>query len=288
MTSEPRTPSRQRRLAGRGATLAVTEYDGDGPPLVLLHGIGSRGVSWWPVVDALAANVRLYALDLRGHGASDRPAAGYLFPDYAADLAAVVDGLDLARPAVLGHSLGGLVALTWAADHPDGAAALVVEDPSLRTVPGILTAFDGWMALNALSVEEAAAVYRREHPDWTDADCRRRAESITAVAPAVFAELRADAAAVLAAADGRDRIAPLAAIRCPVLLVHGDPETGGMVAPADADRLVATLPDVRLVRIPGGGHDLHRERTEAFLAAVVPFLRKFGAAGATVAASARR
>lgn len=273
MTGRPRTPARERAVSANGQSLAVTEYAGpadDAPPLVLLHGIGSRAVSWWPVVDPLAARFRLYAVDLRGHGASSKPPTGYLLPDYAADLAALLDVLGSERPRLLGHSLGGLVVLNWAVAHPTRAAAIALEDTALRSQPGILEAFDGWLALNALSPKDAAAYFQREHPDWTTEDCRRRAESITGTTRAVFAELRADSAANLA--NGTDRLGPLAAIRSPVLLVHGDPEAGSMVVPNDAARLAATLPNARLARVPGAGHGIHRERTEAFLAAVLPFL----------------
>ena len=157
MTSEPQTPGRARAIATGGPTLAVTEYGGDGPPLVPLPGIGSRGVSWWPVVDDLAARFRLYVPDLRGHGASAKPPTGYLLPDYAADLAALLDALGLERPLLLGHSLGGLVALTWAVDHPARAAAIALEETALRSQPEILAAFDGWLALSAMPLDAAAA-----------------------------------------------------------------------------------------------------------------------------------
>jgi len=254
--------------------LAVTEYSGDGPPLVLVHGIGTRGVSWWPVIDDLAARFQVYALDQRGHGASDKPAAGYLLADYAADLAAVIAALALDRPAVIGHSLGGLVALSWASDHPSGSRALVVEDPALRPRPEILQAFDGWLALAAMPLSEVAAYYRGEHPNWTVNDCRRRAESITATAPAVFAELRADTARRLI--DGGDRIAEMATIDVPTLLIHGDAAAGSMAVPEDVARFAAEVPGARTVRVPGAPHDIHRERPTEFLAAVMPFLERVG------------
>ena len=271
MASQPRTPGHERTIAANGLTLAVTEYPAVGkPPLLLLHGIGSRSVSWWPVGDGLAAHAHLYAVDLRGHGASAKPASGYRLADYAADLAATLDVLGLARPFILGHSLGALVVLTWAVVNPERAAAIVLEDPPLRAQPETLGAFDGWLALNALPVEQAAAYYRSEHPDWTEEDCRRRAESITVTAPAVFAELRAEAEVQLEAED--EWIGALGAIRSPLLLVHGDREAGSRVMPEDAARFVTGVPGARLAHVSGVGHDIHREAPDAFVAAVVPFL----------------
>lgn len=264
---------RERRVATELTTLAVTEWPGDGPPLVLLHGIGSRAASWLPVAETLAERFRLYAPDFRGHGASDKPARGYLVADYAADLAALLDALGLERPLVVGHSLGALVALDWAAADPERPAKVVVEDPPLRTEAGILEAFDGWLALNALSLPEAAAHYAAERPDWTAEECRWRAESITAAEPAVFAELRAEAAANLAAGrvERLDSLG-LGRIAAPTLLVAGDPALGSMTRPEDAARFAEVLPDARLASVAGAGHRVHADQPEAFLAAVVPFL----------------
>jgi N-formylmaleamate deformylase len=270
MVSQPRTPGRERRIAAGGVEIAVTEYEADGPPLLLLHGIGSRGVSWWPVLDALAAHTRPIALDLRGHGASAKPETGYLLPDYARDLAAVVAALGLERPAILGHSLGALVALEWAKTDHLLAAALILEDPPLRPQPSILQGFDGWLALRSLPVEQAAAYYRSEHPDWTEEDCRRRAESITATAESVFAELRTEAEVLLEAGD--DRIGALPPIAAPTLLVHGDADAGSLTLPADVARFTAAVPGSQVARIPGAPHNVHQEFPDAFLDAVIPFL----------------
>jgi pimeloyl-ACP methyl ester carboxylesterase len=271
MTEPPDTPFHNRKISTGELSLAVTEFEAPAgaPELILLHGIGSRAVSWWPVVDALAADFRLLAPDLRGHGSSDKPASGYLLPDYARDLAGLIAALEPRRPRLLGHSLGGLIALTWAADHPADAAAIALEDTSLSGGQRVAPAFDGWLALSRMTIDEAAAYYAKEYPAWSNEDCRRRAESITATAPGVFEELRDQALQ----ADPPDRLAGLAAIRSPMLFVHGDIESGGMVLPGDAARFAETLPTARVIRLPGAGHNIHRDDTERFLAAALPFLR---------------
>ena len=222
--------------------------------MVLLHGIGSRGQSWWPVIDPLAARFHLYQLDLRGHGASGKPSAGYLVEHYAADLNAALDALDLqsGEPRIMGHSLGALVTLYWASQRPSLAAALVVEDPSLRVPPDIVEAFDGWQQLAALTPEQAAAWYRQEYPDWSDEDCLRRAETITSTAPGVFAEMRAEAQDALARGT-TDRMHILSSVQSPTLLLYGSAELGSMVAPADAERFVQIMPRGRAIQLPGPG-----------------------------------
>ena len=274
MVGIPQTVGRERTIAAGEVEIAVTEFPNPGrPPVVLLHGIGSRGQSWWPVIDPLAARFHLYQLDLRGHGASGKPSAGYLVEHYAADLNAALDALDLqsGEPRIMGHSLGALVTLYWASQRPSLAAALVVEDPSLRVPPDIVEAFDGWQQLAALTPEQAAAWYRQEYPDWSDEDCLRRAETITSTAPGVFAELRAEAQEALARGT-TDRMHILSSVQSPTLLLYGSAELGSMVAPADAERFVQIMPRGRSIQIPGAGHSLHRDASDAFLAAVIPFL----------------
>ena len=272
MTSSPQVAGRERVIASGDVDIAVVEFPHPGrPPVILLHGIGSRGESWWPVIDPLAERFHLFQLDLRGHGASGKPPAGYLMDDYAADLDVALDVLDLEQPRIVGHSLGALITLYWASRRPTRAAALVLEDPPLRTPPDILESFDGWMQLAALTPAEAAAWYRQENPDWSDEDCWRRAETITSTARGVFSELRAEAAAALA--TGRtDRTHILAGVQSPALLLHGSPELGSMVDLEDIARFREFMPQARTLELTTAGHSLHRDATGEFLAAVIPFL----------------
>ena len=272
MQGEPSTAQARRTIDTARGTIALREAPNPAaPPLVLLHGIGSRAESWWPVLDPLAARFHLYALDLRGHGGSQQPESGYLIDDYAADLEDVLDVLGLERPNVLGHSLGALTTLAWALAHPERAAKIVVEDPPLRTKPEVLDAFDGWMQLNALPPDAAAAWYHGEYPEWTEEECRRRAESITSAHPAVFREMRAFSAALLNGARS-ERVDDFAALQPPTLLLRGDLALGGMTRPEDADRLAALARDVRVEFVPDAGHSIHRDQPEVFVEAVVRFL----------------
>jgi pimeloyl-ACP methyl ester carboxylesterase len=274
VTSTPVAASRQHAIIANGASIAVTEFPSPGsPPLVLLHGIGSRGSSWWPVIDALAGHFHLYQIDLRGHGASDKPEHGYAIEVFAEDLQGVLETLDLGRPAIMGHSLGGLVTLYWASQHPTAAAALVLEDPPLHTLPEILPAFDGWIQLASLPPEQAAAWYHQEYPHWTLDDCQRRAEAITGTAVGVFADLRAASAYALEIGD-TDRTPILAGVQSPALLLRGNPDLGGMATLEDAARFQEFLPHGEVVEITEAGHGLHRDATERFLDVVVPFLQR--------------
>lgn len=274
MSSQPQTRTQERTISANGVEVVVAEYPLPGrPALVLLHGIGSRGESWWPVADALAEQFHLYQVDLRGHGASAKPESGYQMATLVADLDAVLDALGLDRPLVMGHSLGALITLLWASEHPGKAAAIVLEDPPLRILPEILEAFDGWQQLAALTPEQAAAWYQQEYPDWSLEDCLRRAETITSTAPGVFADLRAESADALANGT-TDRLPSLATISSPALLLRGNLEMGGLTLPDDADRFLEIVPSSTAVYIAEAGHGLHRDAIDPFLAAVLPFLQQ--------------
>ncbi|MFM9106632.1 MAG: alpha/beta fold hydrolase, partial [Chloroflexota bacterium] len=148
--------------ASPGIDIAVTEWPSPGnPPLLVLHGIGSCAQTWDNVAPALAERHHLYVLDHRGHGASAKPDTGYLLPDYAADLDAIIANLGIpdAHLNILGHSLGALITMTWAADNPGRARRILLEDPPLRMVPEILEAYDGWVQLNAMPPAQVAAWY---------------------------------------------------------------------------------------------------------------------------------
>lgn len=99
------------------------------PPVVLLHALGEASADWAPVAEALAPSWRVYAPDLRGHGASDWP-GGYTIDQLTADLAAFLDALGLERVTLGGHSAGAAPAYRYAARHPQRVARLILEDPA--------------------------------------------------------------------------------------------------------------------------------------------------------------
>lgn len=131
-------------------------YDvtGDGPPLVLVHGITESRRAWDPLVPSLAEHHTVVAVDMRGHGESG-PGASYDPMAMAADVAAVVAHVDLGRPVVVGHSMGGIVVTAYAAAHPcrgvinvDQSIALGEFQEMVRGAEPLLRsdAFDGLMA----------------------------------------------------------------------------------------------------------------------------------------------
>ena len=237
---------------------------------MLLHGIGSRYVSWWPVIGTLADHFRLIIPDLRGHGDSDKPPNGFNFEDYADDLNGLLDAYGIERPFIIGHSLGALTALNWASTQPAKAAKIVLEDPPTTSGHGDTDMLEGWLALSSGTIEEAVAMYRERFPEWTEEERYRRAISITSTAPGVFQDL----IDLIDAGGYADWLELAKKIQTPILIVHGELDHGSSTKPEIVAQFEAANPNIRSTVIPGGGHSLHRDNTEEFLAATIPFLLK--------------
>src|ERR1700737_4332791 len=92
---------------------------GSGPALLLIHGVGDKSASWEPVHAKLAQRFTVIAPDLLGHGESDQPRADYSLPAFANAMRDLLAVLDIDRVTVVGHSLGGGVAMQFAYQYPE-------------------------------------------------------------------------------------------------------------------------------------------------------------------------
>jgi 3-oxoadipate enol-lactonase len=118
------------RARTAGIELAYRSWGPAGaPPAVLLHALGEQSSDWAQVAAALAPAYRVYAPDLRGHGASDWP-GGYTFEQLVTDLEGFIGALGLDQVTLVGHSVGAPSAYLYAARHPDRVVRLVLEEPA--------------------------------------------------------------------------------------------------------------------------------------------------------------
>jgi pimeloyl-ACP methyl ester carboxylesterase len=240
-------------------------------PVVLLHGLFGAARNWGTVQKRLAvAGRRVIALDLRNHGTSPRaPAMDY--PALAADVAETLAALGAPRAAVIGHSMGGKVAMVLALTQPEAVARLVVADIAPAANPPALRPYVA--AMQALPL----------HPGLT----RREADAALAGAvpqPGIRAfllqSLRPGGAAPAWELE-------LAAIGAAMPEIEGFPALGGHYAgpvlvlagersdyirPEHHARFLALFPTCRFATVLGAGHWLHAENPEGFVAAVEPFL----------------
>ncbi len=278
----------QRRdsdIAVNGLSLRLTEWGPrDGRPLFMLHGIRGYAETFAGIARTLQPEFRVLAYDQRGRGASDwDPARNYYTDAYVADLAGVADALGLERFDLLGHSMGGIAAIVFAAAHPRRVRRLVIEDAGpaayegsagaariqreLRETPesfaDIGAAREYLRALRP-SVPEAAREERLRHmlkPDgaggWT---WRHDHAGIAAT------RLDPDPARVV------DLWPPVAALACPTLVLRGG--RSDYLQAATARDMAARNPNVAWTEIAGAGHYIHDDQPDAFAQAVGEFLRR--------------
>ena len=110
------------------------DWGGDGPPLVMLHGLTGHAHTWDHTAAALSARYHVYALDQRGHGDTDW-ASRYGIPAMLGDLLGFLDALQLPVVTLMGLSMGGIVAYQFTAAHPERVSRLVVLDIGPEIAP---------------------------------------------------------------------------------------------------------------------------------------------------------
>jgi pimeloyl-ACP methyl ester carboxylesterase len=130
-----------RRVVGSGGVeLAVHHLGGDGPPLMAVHATGFHGRCWWPLASVLVPHFSVWAIDLRGHGASDKdPSGTYDWSRFAADLLAAVDAIGGSGWTAIGHSLGGGVIMLAESARPGTFTAAACYEPVVMPPAGVPT-----------------------------------------------------------------------------------------------------------------------------------------------------
>jgi pimeloyl-ACP methyl ester carboxylesterase len=251
--------------------LAATEY-GEGPPVAILHGLFGSGRNWRSIAQQLAATHRVLAFDLRNHGSSPW-AADMSYDEMAEDLRASFRTRGIGRAALLGHSMGGKVAMLAALLHPAEIDRLVVVDIAPAANPPGLLAF-----VRAMRAVDLDGITRRGEVD------ARLNNAIPDAAERAFLLQN------LIVDDGKARWRlNLEAIERNFLQILSFPELPAgtayrgpalFLAGARSDYIRAEhepgiqrlFPQARITRVEGAGHWLHAEQPQAFLETVGPFL----------------
>jgi pimeloyl-ACP methyl ester carboxylesterase len=269
-------PAAERLVVGQRGQLRVIDKNPSGAreTVLLVHGYGSSSASYAPVMDALAAHLRVIAVDLPGFGKSDRREGDYT-PDALADvLAEVLTQKGVTRAHVVGHSWGSSVVLAFARRHPERLDRLVVisgwvyDDqllPIMRwaSVPGLGEALYGAFYRNAIGER---LYLNFVEPNLVTQKVVEEVEKQMALEGAV--------ASALAAARGMHRFAETEGeyrtIKHPTLLLWGRDDKVARLA--FGERLARELPHARLVVLPRCGHIPMWECTGETAAALTEFL----------------
>jgi len=258
--------------------LVVTEAGVGGRPLLLAHGFTGARTDFENHVDRLAdRGWHVVAPDQRGHGASSQPGdeAAYSFDIFASDLAELADALSWGEFALLGHSMGGMVAQVLALSAPERVKALVLMDTSHTGVdidPAIAEL--GARIAREQGMDAVADVSKTiQDPLTTEAYRRLCAEdpshelrgdrNTRASSPAMFASM------ITQIVSDDSRLADLVTLTMPTLVIVGDQDEPFL---APSRELAETIPDARIEVIPGAGHSPQFEAAEMWWAVLSSFL----------------
>jgi len=267
-----------REVTIRGRRIRYVEM-GTGPAVVLIHGQGGAWQWWLRVIPSVAEHARTIALDLAGFGESEPIAAtDGVFREHLATVIGLLDHLGLARAVIVGHSMGGLVSLQLACDHPGRVSGLLLTNAGganispgrLRWILAVLRLFNAIFSVPWVprvvaetrwlrAVLFAAAVH----------DSRTLSKPLALeilprmAAPGFMQSLEAAAAAV-------NHVAPQS-VTCPSLVVWG---TNDRILPLSTGHsLVEKIPDARFVPIERAGHCPMVEASSQFNRLLADFAR---------------
>lgn len=254
------------------------EVTGHGKAVVFVHGYTGSSQDWASQVSVLSPNYMVVALDLRGHGKSATPSSeeGYSVPIFANDVLVLLDTLNIRKCCLIGHSLGGFIALQFALEHPDLLSALVLVGTSSEIIrpltsvelrqkldelarsQGMETAFEYDAANNPQRIETF-----RKHPEQRE--MARQRVLATSLDGYVYAWG--------AIAKWESVTSKLSEIKMPTLIYRGDEDT----SMADGvQTLKKGIANSELITVKGVGHSPHYESPNFFNEKLLEFLDRIG------------
>jgi len=267
-----------------GVRIAYEDSGGPGRPFVLVHGFTGNRHDFRSHYEALSELGRTVIYDQRGHGDTTDlgdPSA-YRFDLLVRDLHLLLRALEIDRCDLLGHSMGGMIALRSALEHPENVASLVLMDTSARMPDGFMRmvfAAGGELALregmerlaevarslSAADPRRPPASIRFENKAGVDAYWERHRQRMLAMDPAAFGALGTEMC------DQEPLTARLSEITCPTTIIVGD-EDMPFVGPSA--EMAAGIPDARLVVVAGAAHSPQLEEPEQWWSAIVEHLSR--------------
>lgn len=242
-------------------------------PLILLHGIARMAHAFDHVAPHLAQNHHVIAVDMRGHGDSAWHAGGaYLVEDYASDIEALMEQLQLHKVVLWGASTGGRVAQRVAGRHPDLISAVIVEDVGPERPAAVSNRRGDRMAKEAAgwaSMDELLAKMKTDYPRTAEVLLRHFVKHASKARADGRIEWKRDPA-ILKGFIPTELWAEVCRIKAPIIYVLGG--LSQIVPPETQAELKRVLPQVQIVSLPGLGHYPSDENPAEFLAVADQFL----------------
>lgn len=234
-------------------------------PIFVLPGITSPAATWNFVARRLAAEAPIYVLDQRGRGLSDHPPSGYTLEHYAEDAARVIEELGLAPAVLIGHSMGGRVAMRFAARYPSLVRGVAIIDAPLCGPGRPFTAGTLAYYLDSIKLAKEGATpeeFRPFHPTWTTEQLIDRLRWLPTCSEAAVTESFHNL-------DLEDPAEGWSDVQLPICFVVG--RESQIVTVEEGEELAGRHPDCELVVIDGAGHMIPWDTLDEFLAVVRRF-----------------
>ena len=256
-------------VENQGARIHWDEQ-GEGPPVLMIMGLGAASALWWRTRPVLARSYRTIAFDNRGVGQSDVPPGPYSIPVMASDAAAVLDAAGVARAHVFGLSMGGMIAQEFALRYPNRVLSLILGctaaggPNAVRAEAGATQTLKMRSAMSREEAEQAFIpfLYDDQTPrERVEEDLVKR-RPCYATPEGYLAQLQA-----ILAWQADDR---LPQITSPTLVIHG--RNDRLVPPGNGERIASRIPGAELVLLPGANHMFTTDQPEAAHAVLLRFL----------------
>jgi 2-(acetamidomethylene)succinate hydrolase len=249
---------------------------GSGPPVIFLHGITSNSAVFEPLMHRLKGHFRCIAVDQRGHGLSDKPAAGYRARDYAEDIVALAASLKAGPVILVGHSLGARNSVEAAALAPEAVKCVVAIDFTPFIEDEVFDALE--QRVNGgdrlfTSREDVEKYLHERYVLMPPEAVKCRAASAYRQVEGGFRPL-ASAEAMAATAKGlRESLEPAyRAVKRPVLLVRG--ALSKLVSAEALEKTRALRPDFPVIVVPNTDHYVNEEAPDVIAKAILDFARQ--------------
>lgn len=261
-TTEKSVPYRfwlSNSVRSNGIRLHYWRTGGAGKPVMIMaHGITDYGLNWSSLAAKFENSYDIIMYDARGHGFSQKPDSSYSLSIHVEDLKGLIDALDIKKPILVGHSMGGSIVAMTAATYPDLPAAVIMEDPPMdEMLEQLITdIIPDWKKMvtdqNTMPKEKLIILARTKyHPGWTAFEYDHWAEAKHLVVPQVIDVLEGEGF------GNPQTIFPK--ITAPALILKADAEE------KNRERHIATaalLPNGNLIHVKGAGHLIRLDKPE--------------------------
>ena len=256
-------------VTNQGAKIYWDEQ-GQGPPLLLIMGLGAPAAFWWRVRPQLAAHYRTIALDNRGAGQSDVPPGPYSIPLMASDAAAVLDAARAAKAHIFGMSMGGMIAQEFALQYPQRVLSLILGCTAAGGSNAIRADAEATKLLTSRASMTPEAAELAFIPILYDAATSRARIDEDLEKRRAWYPTPEGYNAQLQAIFGWQSFDRLPQIQAPTLVIHG--RNDRLVPAGNGERIASRVQGARLVLLDAANHMFITDQPEASVNAALQFL----------------